>query len=259
MLGRLSILLLLLPILGTPAFCGEYEKVHSIAVISALGNDFVMQNLGSTRLSSDEYTLHTDWNLDTQVKDVVAKALSSHFTVKDATGDTQIFLNLKNGLFSNFYHQMRDRIKTLPRNEEIDAYVIVYPNLDDVPSIPGLSVIHEHSIFHSEVMTVYAYYKIGVFDATTGEMIDYGSAQYPASGYLFGHQPPFEQCANDIWADSEVQYTAEQKNRLRQEMASLITRSIAYTLASAKLISKSEAASFTTQNALPSEPSCHPA
>ena len=98
----------------------------------------------------------------------------------------------------------------------------------------------------------------GRFRCGHREQIDYGSAQWPTSRTYTGHEPPAEECSNTMWADSEGELTNEQRNRLRQEFSSLISRSIAYTMASANLIGKADAAANTAAFAIAGDPSCHP-
>lgn len=122
----------------------------------------------------------------------------------------------------------------------------------------GLNVSHTRGIFGSATTSVGPNYYVGVFDAATGNRIDYGSAQWPTSRTYTGHEPPAEECSNTMWADSEGELTNEQRNRLRQEFSSLISRSIAYTMASANLIGKADAAANTAAFAIAGDPSCHP-
>ncbi|MGD0191004.1 MAG: hypothetical protein ABSD74_09710 [Rhizomicrobium sp.] len=60
----------------------EYANIHTIAVISALGNDVDMQTYGLSSILDSDYTLHTDWNLDAQAVDEISRILAKQFTVK---------------------------------------------------------------------------------------------------------------------------------------------------------------------------------
>jgi hypothetical protein len=61
-----------------------------------------------------------------------------------------------------------------------------------------------------------------------------------------------------MWARNAEGMSAAQSDKLQKELRALISRSIAYTLASAELIDKTEAAAITATFDTQEDPSCHP-
>jgi len=90
---------------------------------------------------------------------------------------------------------------------------------------------------------------IGVYDATTGKLIDYSDDVASPSFNI-------ETCSQEMWADKEELLTPNQKDRIRQELLSLVTRTIPSRLARANLISSDTAKALTPQLTLPGDPSC---
>lgn len=115
----------------------SYANIHTIAVISALGNDVEMQTFGATRFGNAEYTLHADWNVDAQIADEVTKALSPRFAIRDAGIDPRVFGGIKMGPTDDEWSQVKNRIMALPRSSGIDAYVVVFPQFVDIMAWNG--------------------------------------------------------------------------------------------------------------------------
>jgi hypothetical protein len=60
-----------------------------------------------------------------------------------------------------------------------------------------------------------------------------------------------------MWADTDEHLTNEQRERIHYEIFSLISRSIAHTLAAADLIKKADALTATDKISTVADPSCH--
>jgi hypothetical protein len=233
----------------------EYANIRTIAVISALGNNIDMQTAGP-RFGAEDYTLHADWNFDNQVADDVEKGLAPHFTVKKAIAAPQVYI-VPSAFGGVDLHAIWERARALPDAGGVDGYVLVIPYDSTDINSRGLVVTRYPGLFGSGTTALAALYQIVVLDAVSGNRIDYSTSQRPASGYLSGHAPPWDTCPNTIWADAENQLTADQKARIRFELSSLIGHSIFYTLMSANLMSKDEAAKATAQLAPATDPACH--
>ena len=238
----------------------EYAPIHTLAVISTIGNVTVRNN-GALPGGSDEFTLYANWDLDNQITQEVVTVLSSHFAISKTTIDPQAFSNLDTSALGTAWQDVQRRVKALPPTSGIDAYVVVFPHLIGGSmgvTWHGLSVDRNRSIWGGGHALVGAYYGIGVYNATTGERIDYATGQYPTSRTISGHMAPIDECPLTISAASESNMTSEQNVRLRREFASLFSRSIAYSLASANLISEAEANAATASFLSPGDAECKP-
>jgi len=217
-----------------------------------------MQTDGPTIFGNDDYKLDLDFDLDAQIVQQVKAALGKNFAVTEVAVDASAFSALESGVDET--REMRRRILALPKAEGVDAYIFVLPDLFKGPAfeLRGLVVTRSPSPFGDGFTTVGTHYAVGAFDAVTGNRIDYGTAQYPSSRTLTGHERPIERCTNSMWADAADRLSDGQKSRLRKEFRALVSRSIAYTLASAGLINKSETAAVTAAFDTQGDESCHP-
>lgn len=239
------------------ASADKLGNVHTVAIVSILGNEVDMQT-GGTRFDYADYKLQTDWNLDALIHDHVANAVRGRFAVKDDALDARLFSTVKNSSGRAVWAQIRDILKAAPQKPDVEAVIVVHPNESPGPLSPGLGVIHEApSWLGSGTTIVGATYALGIYDAKTGDRIDYGTGRYPASDTLSGYTFPWETCPASIWADAEDKLTAKQKNGIRQELWSLITRSLPYALTNSGLISKTDAESLKA-SATAAGLSCHP-
>ncbi|MGD0191002.1 MAG: hypothetical protein ABSD74_09700 [Rhizomicrobium sp.] len=151
----------------------------------------------------------------------------------------------------------------LPKTNGVDAYVVVIPQVKRHGSIAvghmnpwGLTGEHA-SVMLDETTHFIPYYVVGVIDAKSGKKIDDGKAVFRRSLFSRSGNPFKEKCSNDLWATSAEQLTADQKTSIHRQLASLLSRTVAYALADANLISADDAAAETAQIALPADPSCH--
>jgi len=230
----------------------EYANIHSVAVISAMG-DTVDMNTWTTS-SSDLYRFRTDWNVDAQIVGEVTNALSGHFVVRTLSTDPEQLSKIISTTRTEDYDDVvKQFLRSLPRSNGVDAYVIVLPDDINVGTTrmsriekgqfgarTSLSASGPHirfGVLHS----------VAVYDATKGRLMDWGGERGSA----------IEECASDMWAAKEDALSAEQKSRIRQEILSLFSRTIPYSLYWANLISDDTAKAAATRSALPGDPSCH--
>lgn len=236
----------------------EYANIHSVAIVSALGNVVDMQTQG-TRFDYDDYKLHTDWDLDAFIRDYITKALQVRFTIKDSNIDPQTFSNIESRLLHTVRSQIGDRLRAMQNRPDVDAIIVVFPaNLESTGYVsPGLAASHSSSFLNRNgAVTVAATYRIGVYDAKTGELIDYGDAQYLGLWNKYGGPPPIENCPSSMWSPSEDQLSDDQRNRIRQEFQSLLTHSLPIAMAKANLITKADAQSLIASSTVTGDPSC---
>jgi len=237
----------------------EYANVHTVGVISILGNDLDMQTWGYTIFGNEDYQLHTDWNLDDQVDSEVANALKGRFAVKTISIDPQTASHFMAKAHGTDWSAVEKLVRTLPASDGVDAYVVVFPivrMLGFGQRFWGGLVGRHVPDLRGPHIEFGAYYAVGVIEAGTGKRIDWGTGHLTTHGLLLDNAPD-EQCAADMWATGADAITPEQKSRIHQEMSSVISRSIPYTLAGANLLGEADAKAYAAQIALPGDPSCH--
>ena len=236
----------------------KYEQVHSVAILSALGNLIEMQKTGLTRFGYDDYKLQTDWNPDEEIRNLLSKVVERRATVNNEVLDPQIFGNFTVAGDDNPEKTVRNAIRANPKIAEVDALIAVFPDSGTESYFPqGLGITHDNALFSGKGNSVAtAKYMVAIFDAKTGEKINYGTGQYPSSNSIFGRSPPMETCSDILWAKTADELTTEQKNAIHAEFSSLLSRSLAYALASANFITKTDAVSAANSMALPAVATC---
>lgn len=238
-----------------PAFAeSDYDKlngVHTIGVVSLLGNEMNDADQKSASVAEARHAMGEYF--DQRVRDYIIKAIGNRFAVKDI--DASIFADLRGSKWVDEWAKVGDRLHDAPLKPDVDAVVVVY--VDEADTIlwpPGIGALNEkHMLFGKDVTDVEATYGVGVYNAKTGERIDYGTGRWPSHGNLTGYAPPFEMCDGSMLSESSDQPGSD---RISQEIWSLITRSLPYALLNSGLISKEDSAALLT-SAAPADPSCH--
>jgi hypothetical protein len=240
---------------------GDYSGIHTIAVISALGDDILMVSSGEMGFGKAQYILHTDWKIDTDIRQHISEALSPRFKVVVPSMDTAPFNNVSATAFDTIWDVLQKRVQSLPKLEGVDAYLIVFPRERSLrrESWRGVQVTHSTSWVAKEATIITTYYQIAVLRASDGKGIGGGEAEYPASGYISGYSPPAVSCSNDLWADNAADLSQQQMEKIRQEASVLIAKGLMGALTSTKLIGQDEAALYTQSHPTPPDISeCHP-
>jgi hypothetical protein len=194
--------------------------------------------------------------VDAQIVSEVTKALSGHFVVKNLSADSEQLAKILSTTQTEDYNDVvKQFVRSLPKSNGVDAYVIVLPDdvnagTTNVPWIEkGQFGARAPSSTSSPDIRFGALHSVNVYDATKGRLMDWGGERSSA----------VEQCAGEMWAEKEDALSAEQKNRIRQEIVSLLSRTVTLSLYWANLISDDAARAAATQFAVPGDPSCHKA
>jgi hypothetical protein len=221
-----------------------YANIHTVAVVSAMGDGAGMHLRGHTIFGNQNSTLHTDWQLDAHIAARLRALLGTRFKVSDVALDTSALTAREPSGFNGAWSGLQAWVKAQPASNAVDAYVVVVPDSMPVeyPENRGVQVVHDLLSLHEDVTAVMVFYRIGVYDAKTGERIGQGEARYPDSGTISGYSPPIVHCGNAMWADTADAMTPAQKAMLRQEVQSLTDRSLGYALSDAGLIDDAAAA-----------------
>lgn len=228
---------LLVALLAAPAFAAddEYANVHTVAVISVVG-DVEMKSLNDIRLTdTPNYRLPPDTRLDAFVTAQVADALKSRFTVIQVAPERFPAAAWPVGLVSSAFDKMRTQLRADPALANVDAYVVVAPRTVDIMGSiwTGLSVTHAHGIFGRDTTGLWAVYTVTVYDAKTGDRIDYGTAKLAHNGLAVAAT---KQCDNVLWAETPDKLTAAQTHQIGDEFEATISQSLTVALEASRLI-----------------------
>jgi hypothetical protein len=242
-------------VVGRPAFAeSDYDKltgIHTIGIVSLLGNEMNDPDQKSASVAEARRAMGSYF--DQRIRDYIIKAVGNRFLVKEL--DSSIFSDLRGSQWTDEWAKVGDRLHDTPLKPDVDAVVVVY--VDEPDSIlwpPGIGALNEkHMLFGKDVTDVEATYGVGVYNAKTGERIDYGTGRWPSHRNLTGYASPFERCDGSMLSESGDQPGSD---RISQEIWSLLTRSLPYALLNSGLISKEDSAALLT-SAVPADPSCH--
>ena len=122
-----------------PTQVGDYSNIHTVAVISAIGQTMT---LGKDTVIGTHSALDiADWNFDHGVEETVARDLTPRFTVKQLAHDSAALAAIPNGHWdTSSAKKMQAYIMALP-DRSVDAFVIIRPDAETgTPITPGLSL-----------------------------------------------------------------------------------------------------------------------
>jgi hypothetical protein len=227
----------------------EYADVHSVAVISAIGDTIALTNIGTTTFSQNEWPI-ADWKLDDAVAAIVTKAVVPRFAVKRVNVDTSALRALKPGLLTFLrLPDLKTYVLGLSATNDVDAYIVVHKLLwQDTcggthQNLWGLGLYHHDGLFYGQQQDgIYAYYAVDVIDARSGREIDQGIASLTPGG-LFGNPPPPCQETSAVdWAETAESLTGQQRSEVKSALTAVVTTSLIYALRDAKLIATTSSA-----------------
>jgi len=225
----------------------EYAKVRTVAIVSALGGHLHWETTGMTRFDYKDEPLHLDWNIDDYMERSIAGVLRGRFTVSGQAQPRTLFAGSYDG--------------SLPRNARmaatgIDAYIVVRPSKLPDYDTAGIVVSHHGGAVGDEATFLRSSFEVDVFDARSGERIDYGTANSPIERAQWGLS---ERCDNNLWAARPASLSAQQKSAIVAVVKSAVDRTLPFALSNAKLIPEDTARGLAAPDAGESgSTTCHP-
>jgi hypothetical protein len=227
---------------ASAASTDEYANIHSVGVISAIGDDISLLKIGSTVFGNGKSTLRTsDWNLDQAVVQQVTEAISARFAVKPITADATPLETNDTRFLHDGTPDVKSFILGLPQSNDVDAYVVVRKTLvQDIYGgtnqyLWGLGIYRHSLIFGGSRDGIYAFYAVQVIDAKTGKIIDYGTPRM-SDGSILTTSLPWDSSDPADWAETPDAMTDQQKQAIKAHLLSLVEISLPRALKSAGLI-----------------------
>jgi hypothetical protein len=232
---------------GRPALAqtNPYASIHSVEIVSLLGDGLVLRNPGGMFDSGDpDVVLDTGAHLDDMVTAQIREALAGWFTVVDGPINPALLNRL------SLPPAMADRLSHGSASQPPDALIVVHRTTVqeqlDQPYFTAHIVLQGFVLTHSSgglLVRTSGYltteYEVTVIDAKTGQVIATGIAHMDPRTLLFGNRPyPYEQCDEGFWPQSAAHTTDAERTRIAIELSALISATLPNALNYAGLIPK---------------------
>lgn len=212
---------------------GDYQRLHNVAVVSAIGVALTVQK--NTFMGPSQKRLDIrDWTLDDKVAALIKQYLGGRFSFRDVAYDPVAIAALPNGPMNNSTTALLKILSGLPR-DGLDAFIVVRPDLEmQAPGVEGLGLEFGNAFGGATIPVVWANYEIDIVDAQTLTLIAKASSrvQLRAGGKLgfAGIDGPQALLPGD-----DESLTPDQQTLLRAFANSLVTKSLIETLRSLQL------------------------
>jgi hypothetical protein len=249
----------------------EYANIHTLGIVSALGNTVELMNIGTTIFGNSSNMYRSDFDLDQKMPQLLSDAFKGRFVAVSIPADPDHVRDLvKKSEPVSVNDQVRDLftksepvsveltgyLRSLPSAGSVDALVAVIPAKSRVNNfahpIPlfGFGVTHASNPFvTTKTSYLFATYYIVVIDAKSGKTISWSYAA-PANdalhvGFISGA------CSTaSIWSEKADTLSPDQKRTIRDELTRLVLAGLPYALKMVNLPSEVE-----PSGALPVRPS----
>jgi hypothetical protein len=256
-LAAAALAALLLPVPAAGADSDTIARIRTIAVVSMIPDNLVLATIGGTRFDSSARALPAGWDVQGVVARRADAVLRGRYAVRSIALPMDTFDNLQPGWFGDHWETVGERIRALPLQPGIDAYLVVFPTmgLDRNDKTRGMFLYHDAGLLAGKGTVALVPYIAVLFDSVTGQRLGLGKGEIPESGTITGYGTPSDQCSDALWA-GEGDPDGAQTARLRVEMLSLIERSLPFAIANAGLISENDAKA-TLASAGPGDAACH--
>lgn len=204
-----------------------YADIHTLGVVSAIGDDVEFASIGSFGIGLDETHMPAppEWNIDDHVEALMRSKLSSQFTLKDATAARAILFHTR--LFSPD-GKVRDTLPELPVRDDLDAYLVVVKRSRDVQgmSCAGLNVCHFGALLNSANL-LGADYVIALVDARTRKVLGW---HVGVTSPQHATELPDEVVDNSLWPANPPAASANQLAAIHADLLGLLDDSVPETL-----------------------------
>jgi hypothetical protein len=157
------------------------SNIHSITVVSLLGNELEFTKVGFTAFNNDHFVRDsTDWNIDSEVQKTTSRALqqsSPNIKIVQVPFDqSELFKIYKSSESWGDYasiNRIESELKNKLRQTPVDAILIIYKASGQDPVahtsiyVQGYGVYYRSLPFVDPTMKPYALFHIALLDAHT--------------------------------------------------------------------------------------------
>ncbi|HEX4534077.1 MAG TPA: hypothetical protein VH000_07590, partial [Rhizomicrobium sp.] len=146
-----------------PTQTGNYSAIHTVAIISGIGQSMTIQNNHFFSPKSKDIGI-AGWKIDDEASALIQHYLGTRFEFKDIAYDRAALARIPNGPMDNILSGFQGYVRALP-NPGVDAYVVVRPDLEEnAPGLAGLSLVTNGD---DGLPVVWANYEIDIINART--------------------------------------------------------------------------------------------
>jgi hypothetical protein len=154
------------------ATAADYRNIHTVAVISALGQKLTLRNYHFIGPKEHQQDI-TSWKLDEDVEAQLKKYLAGRFAFKDVAYDRAALAAIPNGKWDGMSSKFTGFMKTVSA-DGVDAFLVVRPDLGfEAPGVEGIG-LENGGAFGDMTPVLWENYEIDIVDAHNGKVI--GSA-----------------------------------------------------------------------------------
>jgi hypothetical protein len=201
---------------------GDYQNIHTVAVISALG-DHISLHLNDFWHAKNKTIDLQSWKIDDDIEAQLKNRLSPRFAVKDVRIDRSALAKVPNGQLDNYLSGFSGFLQTLPQ-DGIDAYLVVRPDLEyRMPGIEGLGLE-----IGRDGSVLWANYEIDLVDARSRKIIAKAYSRLHAQNGDGISYAAVTMAA--VLADSDLNVSDNNAVMLRRSLSSLIRASLVETI-----------------------------
>ncbi|HTP78339.1 MAG TPA: hypothetical protein VMJ73_15355 [Rhizomicrobium sp.] len=217
-----------------------YASIHSVQIVSLLGDGLVLRNPGGIFDSGDpDIVVDTGAHLDDLVSAQVREALAGRFTIVDGPINPALLKGypLPPGLADRPSDaRAADALIVVQRTSVEEEFDQPYYTAHIV--LQGFTLTHSSGgLFVRTSGYLSTQYEVVVIDANTGQVIRSGVAHMDPRALLFGNRPyPQEQCDEGFWPQSPQHLTDAERTRLAIELSALIAETLPNALYYAGLV-----------------------
>jgi hypothetical protein len=206
---------------------GDTSAIHSVAIISAVGQTMALENTGKIVPDSGVIDIKA-WALDVQVETLLRDHLGNHFKVTEARADRAYLARLANSPWDDSQEYVSNYLRNAP-HDGVDAFVAVIPDLDE--GAPGLAGLTLEMGSAGTPPRGWANYQIVVVDAHSGEVV---ANAYSRVRLRDSQEPAFASTdfPSSLQPEKNFALSEAQMNGLRSGFAKLLDESLSETLRS---------------------------
>ena len=210
---------------------GDYSRIHTVAIISAIGNGLTLHDSVIWSGPDQPPVDIKSWGIDARVEDELTRFLGNRYTIKHVEYDRAGIEALENGKGAiDPVARLRDKLHVIP-NDGVDAFIVVRPDIEgDMMGPPGLGVENRSDMRPLE----WANYEIDIIDAHTLMVIGHAASRLQTrAGGVIGFPGLYR---NDGFAvDGKTTPTAAQLAQMQKDLTTLVTMTMVSTLRSLNL------------------------
>jgi hypothetical protein len=212
------------------------RAVRNVAVVSGIGDTVVLYHAEpsipvTVYVSDVRMLVIPDFSIDARIERLIGSLLATRFNIV-----TRPTVRIDFGEWDA--RAIGEKIRGLPKREDVDAYVIACRDERAIESgafltFSGLGLYNRESLFR-EITDVFAAYRIVMVDARTGEIITGREAGIETGP--FESALPRKRVANARWPGDDKPLPPDQIPILRDDLYELIDASVPWTLRELKLV-----------------------